>query len=323
MTGKQNPLLIITLLLLTTINGCHNVTYSPKQEARYVKPTVAVMSFQNLAPAHMKWNLGDALADQLIDRLLNTKRYVVLERAQLNTVLRELNRSQDSRFRVFGQPQQGQLKHVQYLVKGTITDFGHIETVEGIWKLFDWGLFGSSSRAIVAANIYVVDIQSGQIIASQSVEAQIRDKKEDNQVQYQGMAFGSYTFYHTPLGRATNKMLDEAVTEIAKSIAEQPFQPKIASILNDCVVINGGRDRRIKHGYEYDVRPEAQVVLDPDTGDILGHIAGETIGRLRVNQVTQSYAIAEVMDGGNFQPGQTLFLSDSTKVPEPVKQSIY
>jgi len=311
------------LLLIPIVTGCNNVTYSPRQEAQYVKPTVAVMSFENLAPVHMKWNLGDALADQLIDRLLNTKRYVVLERAQLNTVLRELRRSQDNRFRVFGRPQQGQLKHVRYLVKGTITDFGHIETVEGIWKLFDWGLFGSSSRAIVAANLYVVDIQSGQIIASKSVEAQIRDKKEDDQVQYQGMAFGSYTFYHTPLGRATNKMLDEAVGEIAKSIAEQPFQPKIASILNEVVVINGGRDRRIKAGNEYDVRGEAQIVLDPDSGDILGHIAGEMIGRLRVSQVTQKYAIAEVMEGGKFAPGHTLFLSDPTKALEPVTQSIY
>ena len=324
MTGTRIALITIGLpLLLSTVTGCHNVTYSPKQEAQYLKPTVAVMSFQNLAPAHMKWNLGDALADQLIDRLLNTKRYVVLERAQLNTVLKELNRSQDSRFRVLGQPQQGQLKHVRYLVKGTITDFGHIETVEGIWKLFDWGLLGSSSKAIVAANLYVMDLQSGQIIASKSVEAQIRDKKEKEQVQYQGMAFGSYTFYHTPLGRATNKMLDEAVAEIAKSIAEQPFQPKIASILNDCVVINGGRDRRIKEGYEYEVRPEAQVVVDPDSGDILGHIAGEKIGRLRVSQVTQSYSVAEVMEGGNFQPGQTLFFCDATKAPAPVKQSIY
>ncbi|MCP4711072.1 MAG: hypothetical protein GY869_20830, partial [Planctomycetes bacterium] len=193
MTRKTNLTTTITLVLISIITGCNNVTYTPKQEAQFVKPTVAVMSFENLAPVHMKWNLGDALADQLIDRLLNTKRYVVLERAQLNSVLRELNRSLDNRFRVFGRPQQGQLKHVRYLVKGTITDFGHIETVEGIWKLFDWGLFGSSSRAIVALNLYVVDIQSGQIIASKSVEAQIRDKKEDNQVQYQGMAFGSYT----------------------------------------------------------------------------------------------------------------------------------
>lgn len=324
MTLKKNLAIKIGLALVSIVTGCNNVTYSPKQEAQFVKPTVAVMSFENLAPVHMKWNLGDALADQLIDRLLNTKRYVVLERAQLNTVLRELKRSQDSRFRVFGQPQQGQLKHVRYLVKGTITDFGHIETVEGIWKLFDWGLFGSSSKAIVAANLYVVDIQSGQIIASKSVEAQIRDKKEpEEQVQYQGMAFGSYTFYHTPLGRATNKMLDEAVAEIAKSIAEQPFQPKIASILNDVVVINGGRDRMIKEGYEYDVRPEAQIVLDPDSGDILGHIAGETIGRLRVSQVTQKYSIAEVMEGGQFEPGHTLFMCDPTKALEPVKQSIY
>ena len=198
MTQKNTFVVIahIGLVMLFLVGpGCNNVKYSPTDEAKYVKPTVAVMSFENRAPIHMKWNLGEALADQLIDRLLNTNRYVVLERAQLNEVMKELQRSNDRRFRSVGQPQQGQLKHVRYLVKGTITDFGHIETVEGIWKLFDWGWFGSSSHAIVAANLYVVDVQSGQIIASTSVEAKIKDKKEkDEKVQYQGMSFGGYTF---------------------------------------------------------------------------------------------------------------------------------
>ena len=324
---QKNTFVVIALIGLVMLFlvglGCNNVKYSPTDEAKYVKPTVAVMSFENRAPIHMKWNLGEALADQLIDRLLNTNRYVVLERAQLNAVMKELQRSNDRRFRNVGQPQQGQLKHVRYLVKGTITDFGHIETVEGIWKLFDWGWFGNSGHAIVAANLYVVDVQSGQIIASKSVESKIRAKKEKDEVQYQGMAFGSYTFYHTPLGRATNKMLDEAVRDIAKTIADQPYQPKIASILNDCVVVNGGRDRRMKVGTVYDVRPQAQMVVDPDSGDILGHIAGEMIGSVRVTQVTNKYSMADILSGGNFQPGQTLFLSDATKPPTSVSKSIY
>ena len=207
------------------------------------------MSFTNHAPMHMKWNLGDGLAAQLIDRLIQTRRYIVLERQQLQAVLKELKRTNDQRFSQVGQPQGGQLKHVRYLIKGTITDFGHVETVEGLWRLFDWGLFGSSSHAIVAATVYVVDIQSGQIVASESVEARIRDSKEkDEKVQYQGMAFGSFTFYHTPLGRATSKMLDKAVRSIAQTIADQPYQPKIASLLNDTVIINGTEDRENNSG---------------------------------------------------------------------------
>jgi curli biogenesis system outer membrane secretion channel CsgG len=315
---------IVILLVILGACGCQSrVEYTAKEEAKYLKPTVAVMSFENRAPMHMKWNLGEGLADQLIDRLLNTRRYVVLERQQLHAIFQELKRAQDNRFRQTGQPQPGRLKHVRYLVKGTITDFAHTETVEGFWRLFDWGLFGSSSYATVAATIYVIDVQSGQIIASDSIEAQIKDSKNKDNTQYDGMAFGSYTFYHTPLGRATNKMLDKAVRSIADTIAERPFQPKIASIVNQQVVINGGKDRKIELGTEYIVRPKSDVVFDPDTGDLLGHITQDTIGRVRVSLVTNKYAVADILEGDGFKPGQTLFVSESETAQAPVAYSSY
>ncbi|MBN2211951.1 MAG: hypothetical protein JW709_11195 [Sedimentisphaerales bacterium] len=295
--------------VLSVLLGCNNVTYSPAEEARYLKPTIAVMSFENRAQMQTKWNLGDALADQLIDRLMATRRYVVLERAQLNAVMRELKRTQDSRFRKTGAPATGQLKHVKYLVKGVITDFGHVETVEGdFWQLFDWGLLGSSTHAMVGCTVYVVDVESGQVIASESVQAKVKDKKHDDKpINYQGMTFASYSFYHTPLGEATNKMLDEAVVKIARAVAETPYQPKIARVMNGQIVINGGKDRRLEIGDEYVVRPSAEQVFDPDTGDLLGHITGEPIGLVRIVNVTDQFAIGEIVSGDGFAPGQTLF----------------
>ncbi|MBN1766094.1 MAG: hypothetical protein JW860_12610 [Sedimentisphaerales bacterium] len=317
-------LISVLLIAVVWIGGCNDVRYSAEEEARYVKPTIAVMSFENRAPVHTKWQLGSAMADQLTDRLMTTRRYVVLERAQLQAILQELRRTESPEFRKIGQPERGQLKHVQYLIKGTITDFGHVEHVEGI---FQWilSIFGSTSQSIVAATIYVIDVQSGQVIASSNVEAKIRDKKEKDKTEVDGMSFGSYTFYHTNLGKATNEMLDKAVRVIAKTIAEQPFQPKISSILNDRIIITGGKDRKIQVGDEYIVRPASDPVIDPDTGDLLGHITGAPVGRLRVLQVTQKYSIAqpvrpEAAEGEpapaetymsyQFEPGQTLFKAD-------------
>ena len=313
---------ISVLSIALAVLGCQkSVRYSTTDEARYIKPTVAVMSFTNQAPIRMKWNLGDGLADQLIDRLIQTRRYVVLERQQLRTVLEELKRSQDRRSREIGSPQPSRNNHVRYLVKGTITDFGPVENIQGLGKLF-----GSGSYAVVAATIYLVDVQNGQIIASESIVAKVRDKREkkEEKVKYEGMAFGSYAFYRTPLGCATSQLLDKALRSVTRTIADQPYQPKIASLLNDRVIINGGLDRLIKVGSEYTVRPESQVVIDPDTGDIIGHITGETLGRVRVTQVTAKYAVAAIISGSDFQPGQTLFLSPNPDtVRAPVASSSY
>lgn len=327
--GLEVKLMLLVGMVFAAVgfSGCNQVKYSATEEAKYIKPTVAVMSFENRAPMAMKWNLGDGLADQMIDRLIDTKRYVVLERQQLNAILAELRRTQDKRFSKYGQPDLGQLKHVRYLVKGTITDFGHVETVEGFWRIFDWGLFGSSSYAEVGMTIYVVDVQSGQIVDSKSVSAKIRDSKDSENVNYDGMAFGSFTFYRTSLGKATSKMLDEAVRDIAMTISNQPYQPKIASFVNDQVVINGGADRRIKEGSVYAVRPQAQLVVDPDSGDILGHIAGKNMGSVQVVQVAGKFSMAKVLSGSSFEPGQTLFLCKEDEQEEvakiPVKSSSY
>ena len=120
--------MILLTMGILIFGGCQSsVKYSDKQEAKHLKPTVAVMSFENRAPVHTKWQLGDGLADQLISRLIGTRRYVVLERQQINAIMQELRRAKNKYFRETGQPQVGQLKHVKYLIKGTITDFGHVD----------------------------------------------------------------------------------------------------------------------------------------------------------------------------------------------------
>ena len=309
----------VTFILIAT--GCQDVRYTEKELARYIRPTIAVKSFENRAPVTTKWNLGDGLADELIDRLMDTRRYTVLERSELGQVFTELKRTDDPRFRKSGSPQKGRLKHVRYLVKGVVTDFGHVETRDGLARIFD--IFGTASFSVVRAVIYVVDVPSGQVVASQAVEAKVKDTKDKDQVQLDGMAFGSYTFYRTSIGQATSKMLDKAVHAIAASIAEQDFQPKIASILNNQIVLNGGKNRMIKVGNEYLVRPQSKTVIDPDTGDLLGHVAGQVLGRVRVVQVTEKFAFAEVITGTGFAVGQTLFPCEAETKARPADSSSY
>ena len=306
--GRPNSLALLPLLValsLLVAPGCETVQYNRVQEAKFVKPTIAVMSFDNRAQVMTKWNLGDALADELIDRLIHTRRYVVLERAQLAEVFKELERVEDTRFRQTGSPQTGQLKHVKYLIRGVITDFGHVETRDGIARILD--IFGTASHSVVRAVLYVVDVQSGQVVASKSVEAKVTDKKGKEKIELDGMAFGSYQFYHTSIGQATSKMLTKAVRAIARSIEEFPYQPKIASLIDNQVILNGGRNRKIEVGSVYVVRPRSQMVVDPDTGDVLGHVSGSVIGRVRVVQVTEKYSIADVVVGTGLEVGQTLF----------------
>ncbi len=302
-------------MTLWLLPGCRQVAYSPTQEAKYRKPIVAVTSFENRAPAKTRWKLGDDLADQLIDRLIQTRRYTVLERQQQKSLFS----------RKTGQNEDDRINQVQYVIKGTITDYGFIESSDGFQRVLEGDWFSKNSYAFVGATFYILDDQSGQILASKSLHAKVKAAKvkegneKDNKKEkarekekdkYDSMAFGSFVFYKTPMGQATAKVLDQAVYEIVQAISEQPFQPKVSSTINGQIIINGGRDRKIEVGNEYVVRPKAQSITDPDTGDFLGNITGEVIGRIRVTQVTDKYSIATILFGDQFEPGQTLFSID-------------
>ena len=59
--------------------------------ASFVKPTIAVLKFENKAPFPYQWDLGGGTRDVLTDRLVKTDRYHVIERPELDGVMREIN----------------------------------------------------------------------------------------------------------------------------------------------------------------------------------------------------------------------------------------
>ncbi len=272
-----------------------------------VKPTIAVMKFENRAPFPLGWDLGDGMADVLVDRLVATGRYHVIERPELGSVLDELRFQNAGATRPHGRAERGRLKNVQYLVKGTITDFGHVAANQGFLGLGGLDVFGGSNRAVMGLTLYVVDVESGEIIASESLQESVRASETEVRAAYRDVAFGGSVFYRTPLGRATAKVLGKAVDRVTGSIAARPWRPKVAGVQGDgTVVINGGADRGVRVGTLYEVREAGPPIVDPDTGDLLGRAAGRTIGVLRVVRVHARYASAEAVTGQGraFEPGQ-------------------
>jgi hypothetical protein len=72
------------------------------------------------------------------------------------------------------------------------------------------------------------------------------------------------------------------------------------------VVINGGRDRGVRSGAEFEVVDAGRPILDPATGDAIGQSAGRSIGRIIIHEVRERYSTATVVIGraADFKPGQ-------------------
>jgi len=288
------------------LGGCGGGGWG-RQADDCVKPTIAVMKFENRAPFPMGWNLGSGMRDILVDRLMDTDRYHVVERAELGAVMQEIQLQQGGATRPQGRATTGRIKNCQYLIKGTVTDFGHVSTKSGGWSGWNWDIFGGSNRAVMGIILYVVDVESGEIIACESLEESVRAKDLSVQATYQGVSFGGQVFHQTPLGRATAKVIGKAVKRITRAIAEQPWQPQIALVGSDgVVVINGGRDRGVERGAEFEVLEAGSPIVDPATGDVLGHSRGRRIGRVIVESVAARYSVATIVVGTktDFRVGQ-------------------
>lgn len=273
----------------------------------YVKPTIAVMKFENRAGFALNWSLGDGMQEILVDRLLATGRFHVVERQDLGAVLQELQFQQNGVTRPQGKVATGRIRNCQYLIKGAVTDFGHISTNSGGVSGLSWDIFGGSNRAVMGIVLYVIDVESGEIIASENIEESVSAKDLSVKAAYTGLSFGGSAFYQTPLGRATRKVVERAVKRITAAIAAQPWQPQIALVQEDgSVVINGGRDRGVRSGAEFEVVDAGRPILDPATGDAIGQSAGRSIGRVIVHEVRERYSTATVVIGraADFRPGQ-------------------
>jgi curli biogenesis system outer membrane secretion channel CsgG len=289
------PVLVVSLCVCA---GCRTDLADPRED--FVKPTVAVMKFENRSAFPLGWNLGDGMADVLVDRLVATRRLHVIERPELDSVLRELRFQNSGATRTENRAATGRLKNVQYLVKGTVTDFGHVSAGTNWLGLPNLDIYGSSNRAVMALTLYVVDVESGEIICSESLQETVTAQDLNVKVAYQNISFGGTVFYSTPLGKATSRVIEKAVRRVTETIASQPWEPKIAQVQEDnTVIINGGANRGLQVGDEFDVIEAGGTILDPDTGDVLGNRTGKTLGRVKVTSVQDRYSVAAVTSGAS------------------------
>ncbi|MDP6636284.1 MAG: CsgG/HfaB family protein [Phycisphaerae bacterium] len=298
----------VMIALMALCGGCGVLGFGSGDPAKFVKPSVAVIKFDNRAPFPLEWDLGDGMKEMLTDALVTSERYRVIERLEIDTVLRELRFQYTGSTRRAGRAEQGRLKNVQYLIKGTITDFGHVSNSDGFFRHIDYfDIFTSAQKAIMGMTLQVIEVESGEVVSSTRLEKAVNARDVTVNSGYSKMAMGGGMFVRTPLGRATASVIGRAVKQITRSIAERKWNPKVAALQPDgTIALNGGENRKMRNGAVYEVRELGQPIVNPENEDILGYARGRVIGWLEVTQVKELYSIARIISGERaaFKAGQ-------------------
>ncbi len=271
-----------------------------------IPPTVAVTSFENRTGARGQIQLGTGMADLLVSELVRSSHFEVLERQHLEPLVGEIQLQEADLFRDEGKVLRGNLKNARYQIRGVITDFTHVRG--GSVDFFLRNLFfgGKGYTAQVGLTISILDVETGQVIASVQSAGDARSGSAYLEVGYSDIVFGGDAFFRTPLGHATRDAIRQALRGILENIRYDSWRPTIAEVSPERVVITGGAKRGVRRGDVFFVRGVPRVITDPQTGDVITELPGSVLGTIRVTAVEENAAFAEVVSGHGFERGQRL-----------------
>ena len=188
------------------------------------KKTIAVSKFDavgSFVGQHGGWDVGGGLAAMLTTALARTNRFIVVERPDLDVILREKQMALSGvTHGVGGQSLIG----AQTIVRGSVTTFEQGNGGGGLnlglsLPGFNGGGAGRTMTGHIAIELRLIDAATGAIIATSRVEKKVRQRSLALQGMVRNVSFGGDHFHNTSVGKATEEAIAEAVDQIVAMAA--------------------------------------------------------------------------------------------------------
>jgi len=204
--------------------------------------------------------IGKQAVDILSSKLVETEKFVLLERADLDKIIKELNMENYE-----------PLKNMaDYLIVGSVTEFGRKDQGKV-------GIFSRTKRQIAFAKVHVrlIEVRTGQILYSEEGEGEAFSEA--------GTVFGvgERAGYDSAIN---DKALDAVITNLASNIIEnlldRPWRSYILSFEEGKLIIAGGKSQNISNGDIFQVIQEGKKVKNPQTNMMIT-LPGTQIGKIQ------------------------------------------
>ncbi|MBN2053376.1 hypothetical protein JW905_00555 [bacterium] len=172
------------------------------------KPRIAVASFENKAGGWGGWRLGDQAADMLVTKLVKSKQFSVYERDKLATIMQEQDLGASGRITQESAAKIGKLIGVEYMVIGSVTEFGKSDADGHVPNIAV-----SSDTYSGTVDVRVIDVNTGEILLAETGSS----KSSNVRVRFMGIGGGKgydEKKAHTVLRGAIDEVADKIVMEL-------------------------------------------------------------------------------------------------------------
>ncbi|MGE5567359.1 MAG: CsgG/HfaB family protein [Parcubacteria group bacterium] len=225
--------------------------------------------------------IAQQAADMLTARLVDSGKFQVFERSDLDVIQREQNSSGGA----------SKTAAVDALIIGSVTEFGR--KVEGTS-----GFLNSKMRQTASATVEVrlVDVRTGKAFFSTSGAGSA--SVEAGEVA----GFGSHAGYDSTLNdRAISAAISDLTNKVMTKLEERPWFTDVLQLRGDEVLISGGPGEGMKVGDRFRVETRGETVVSGQTGLPIT-LPGQRVGTIEIvsffgDPESGEGAVARVVEG--------------------------
>ena len=258
-------------------------------------------------------DIGKGIADLIVEKLVMTGKYSVIERKALDKVLGEQNFSNSDRADSNSAAKIGRILGVDAIITGSITQFGRDDKSTGVGGGAVSGLTGrfglggvkhTEAKAVVGISARMINTDTAEIIAVAKGVGESSRKGTSligagggDISAGAGGGVASKNFGSTILGEAVNAAVDQLCAQFDSEAAQLPTKAVVidglvADATGNTLVLNVGSRQGIKVGDRLDVRRKIKDVRDPASGKILRSIT-DKLGEVVVTDVDEQSAVGQ------------------------------
>ena len=180
------------------------------------KPTITVYGFDVKASSSFwhdaKWDIGTGMGEMLVDALVKTSKFNVVERLNIGDITFEQDLVDQGRVSKKTGAKKGKMIGANYIARGTITEFDVSEQGAGAGidiKGISLGLSGSTAH--VGGIVRIYDSTTGEILTSQRFTREVPAGGFSVGYHRGGIGGDLGAFKRTPLGEATQLAINDIV----------------------------------------------------------------------------------------------------------------
>lgn len=243
-----------------------------------------------VVPVQGGGNLQGGLSELLTSELIQTGRFIILERASLAEIQAEQSRAGDPGFwqeggtaarfipaKILLQVQTVSLGDEQDALIGTIT-----EGKGGGFRL---------KRAKAMLEVRLIDVGTAQVLESRVVESTATGGDLAAGVGTGTTMLGTAVFNSSAIGKAAKQAIQKSVKLVLEKFPADRWETRIASVREDGkVYIAAGSSDGLSSGRQLNLFRPGEPIIDPSTGIQLA-IAERQIGQVRIEDIWEQYSV--------------------------------